>query len=66
MKEFSMLRELITLAMLARLLQSRTVRRVLLAILAVLSIVSMIYTANLFLTLSERTSPHHEHTHSPH
>jgi hypothetical protein len=66
MKECSMLRELITLAMLARLLRSRTVRRILFAILAVLFIVSMIYTANLFLTLSERTSPHHEHTHSPH
>ena len=61
-----MLRELITLAMLARLLLSRTVRRVLLAIMYILFIVSMIYTANLFLTLSERTSPHHEHTHSSH
>jgi hypothetical protein len=38
----------------------------LLTILAILFIVSMIYTANLFLTLSERTSPYHEHTHSPH
>jgi predicted MFS family arabinose efflux permease len=60
-----MLRELITIAMLARLLQSRTVRRVLLIILAALFIVSMIYTANLFLTLSERTSQRYEHTHSP-
>jgi len=60
-----MLRELITLAMLARLIESRTVRRILITILAVLSLVSMIYTANLFLTLSERTSPRHEHTRSP-
>jgi len=46
--------------------RSRPLRRILLTILAILFIVSMIYTANLFLTLSERTSPHHEHTYSPH
>jgi hypothetical protein len=46
--------------------RSSPLRRILLTILAILFIVSMVYTVNLFLTLSERTSPHHEHTHSPH
>ena len=61
-----MLRYLLTVKLLSRTLQFRFLHRALLTILAILFIVSMIYTANLFLTISERTSPHHEHTHSPH
>ena len=61
-----MLRYLLTIKLLSRTFQLKSVHRILLTILAILFIVSMIYTANLFLTLSERTSPHHEHTHSPH
>jgi len=61
-----MLRYLLTIKLLSRTFQSQSVRRILLTILAMMFIVSMIYTANLFLTLSERTSPYHEHTHSPH
>jgi len=61
-----MLRYLLTIKLLSRMLQFKSVHRILLTILAILFIVSMIYTANLFLTLSERTSPRHEHTHSPH
>jgi hypothetical protein len=61
-----MLRYLLTIKLLSRMFQFKSVHRTLLTILAILFIVSMIYTANLFLTLSERTSPHHEHTHSPH
>lgn len=40
--------------------------RALLLLLGLLSIVVLIYTANLFLSLNQRTSASHVHTHSTH
>jgi hypothetical protein len=60
-----MLRYLLTIKLLSRTFQFKSVHRILLTILVILGILSVVYTANLFLTLSERTSPHHEHTHKP-
>jgi|WetSurMetagenome_2_1015567.scaffolds.fasta_scaffold122050_3 hypothetical protein len=51
---------------LKRLRIARPIRYVLAVLMIGLILVVLIYTANLFLTLSERTSPHHEHTHSHH
>jgi hypothetical protein len=45
---------------------SRPIRVVLAAFMVGLIIVVLIYTANLFLTLEERTSAPHVHTHSSH
>jgi hypothetical protein len=50
--------------LLRRLGLSRPIRIVLAVFIAGLIIVVLIYTANLFLTLEERTSAPHVHTHS--
>jgi hypothetical protein len=52
--------------LLRRLGLSKPLRRVLLLAIAVLFAIVLIYTANLFLTLEERTSAPHVHTHSSH
>jgi|WetSurMetagenome_2_1015567.scaffolds.fasta_scaffold867541_2 hypothetical protein len=52
--------------LLRRLGLSRPIRIVLAVFMVVLIIVVLIYTANLFLTLEERTSAPHAHTHSSH
>jgi hypothetical protein len=52
--------------LLRRLGLSRPIRVVLAAFMVGLIIVVLIYTANLFLTLEERTSAPHVHTHSSH
>jgi hypothetical protein len=52
--------------LLRRLGLARPLRYFFLSVLAVLSIVILIYTANLFLTLEQRTSVPHVHTHSAH
>ena len=51
---------------LRRLGLSRPIRMVLAVFLVGLTLVVFIYTANLFLTLEERTSAPHVHTHSSH
>jgi hypothetical protein len=51
---------------LRRLGISKPLRRALLLAIAVLFAIVLIYTANLFLTLEERTSAPHVHTHSSH
>jgi hypothetical protein len=55
---------LLGILLLRRLGLTRPLRYLFLTVLAVLSVVVLIYTANLFLTLEQRTSPHHVHTHS--
>ena len=52
--------------LLRRLGLSKPLRRALLLAIAVLFAIVMVYTANLFLTLEERTSAPHVHTHSSH
>jgi hypothetical protein len=52
--------------LLRRLGLSRPLRYAFLLTLAVLAIVVLIYTANLFLTLEQRTSAPNVHTHSTH
>jgi len=52
--------------LLRRLGLARPLRYFFLSVLAVLSIIVLIYTTNLFLTLEQRTSPSHVHTHSAH
>jgi hypothetical protein len=51
---------------LRRLGISKPLRRALLLAIAVLFAVVLVYTTNLFLTLEERTSAPHVHTHSSH
>jgi hypothetical protein len=51
---------------LRRLGISKPLRRALLLAIAVLFAIALVYTANLFLTLEERTSASHVHTHSSH
>jgi len=45
---------------------SRPIRYVLVVFMLGLIIIVLIYTANLFLTLEERTNAPHVHTHSSH
>jgi hypothetical protein len=45
---------------------SKRMRRALLLTIAVLFTIVLVYTANLFLTLEERTSAPHVHTHNAH
>jgi hypothetical protein len=52
--------------LLRRLGLSRPLRYAFLSALAVLMIVVLLYTANLFLTLEQRTSAPNVHTHSTH
>jgi len=52
--------------LLRRLGLSRPIRIVLAVFMVSFSIVVLIYIANLFLTLEERTSAPHVHTHSSH
>jgi hypothetical protein len=52
--------------LLRRLGLSRPIRVMLAAFMVGLIIVVLIYTANLFLTLEERTSTPHVHLHSSH
>ena len=54
------------IALLRRLGLSRPLRYAFLAVLAVLLIIVLIYTANMFLTLEQRTSAHNVHTYSAH
>jgi len=56
----------VSFLLLRRLGLSRPIRIVLVVFMAGLIIVVLIYTANLFLTLEERTSAPHVHTHSSH
>jgi hypothetical protein len=51
---------------LRRLGLSRPIRYVLVVFMLGLIIIVLIYTANLFLTLEERTNAPHVHTHSSH
>ena len=61
-----MLRFVLDVLLLRRLIESRSARRfVLFCFIALLAVV-LLYTANLFLTLPERTSGHHVHPHSSH
>ena len=57
---------LFSFLLLRRLGLSRPIRIVLAVFMLGLIIVVLIYTANLFLTLEERTSAPHVHTHSSH
>jgi hypothetical protein len=57
---------IVSFLLLRRLGLSRPIRIVLAVFMAGLIIVVLIYTANLFLTLEERTSAPHVHTHSSH
>ena len=52
--------------LLRRLGVARPLRYFFLSVLAILSIIVLVYTANLFLTLEQRTSAPHVHTHSSH
>lgn len=52
--------------LLRRLGLARPLRIFLLSVLAILSIIVLVYTANLFLTLEQRTSAPHVHAHSAH
>ena len=54
----------VSFLLLRRLGLSRPIRIVLAVFMVGLIIVVLIYTANLFLTLEERTSAPHVHTHS--
>jgi hypothetical protein len=56
----------VSFLLLRRLGLSRPIRIVLAVFMVGLIIVVLIYTANLFLTLEERTSAPHVHTHSSH
>jgi hypothetical protein len=57
---------LFSFLLLRRLGISKPLRRALLLAIAVLFTIVIVYTANLFLTLEERTSAPHVHTHSSH
>ena len=57
---------LFSFLLLRRLGLSRPIRIVLAVFMVGLIIVVLIYTANLFLTLEERSSAPHVHTHSSH
>ena len=57
---------LLGILLLRRLGLTRPLRYLFLSVLGILSIVVFFYTLNLFLTLEQRTSPHHVHTHSTH
>ncbi len=57
---------IVGILLLRRLGLTRPLRSVFLLVLAVLSIIVLIYTADLFLTLEERTSAPHVHSHSSH
>ena len=61
-----MLRFILDVLLLRRLIESRSVRRAVLIMFAALFVVVLLYTANLFLTLSERTSGHHVQPYSTH
>jgi hypothetical protein len=52
--------------LLRRLGLSKPLRRALLLAIALLFTIVIVYTTNLFLTLEERTSAPHVHTHSSH
>jgi hypothetical protein len=52
--------------LLRRLGLSKPLRSALLLAITVLFTIVIVYTANLFLTLEERTSAPHVHTHSSH
>jgi lipid-A-disaccharide synthase-like uncharacterized protein len=56
----------VSFLLLRRLGLSRLIRIVLAVFMVGLIIVVLIYTANLFLTLEERSSAPHVHTHSSH
>jgi hypothetical protein len=56
----------VSFLLLRRLGLSRPIRIVLAVFMVGLIIVVLIYTANLFLTLEERSSAPHVHTHSSH
>jgi hypothetical protein len=55
---------LFSFLLLRRLGVSKPLRRALLLAIAVLFAIVLVYTANLFLTLEERTNALHVHTHS--
>jgi hypothetical protein len=61
-----MLRFILDVLLLRQLIESRSVRRAVLFVFVVLLVVVLVYTANLFLTLPERTSGHHVQSHSSH
>jgi hypothetical protein len=61
-----MLTFLFSFLLLRRLGISKPLRRALLLAIAVLFAIVLVYTANLFLTLEERTSASHVHSHSTH
>ena len=57
---------IIGILLLRRLGLTRPLRSMFLLVLAVLSIIVLVYTADLFLTLDERTSAPYVHTHNSH
>ncbi len=57
---------LLGILLLRRLGLTRPLRYLFLSVLGILSVVVFFYTLNLFLTLEQRTSPHHVHTRSTH
>jgi len=61
-----MFKYVIGILTLERLGLARPLRFFFLVVLGLLTIVVVIYTANLFLTLPERTSGHHVQHHSTH
>jgi hypothetical protein len=61
-----MLRFVLDVLLLRRLIESRSVRRIVLFCFVALLLVVLLYTANLFRTLPERTSGHHVQPHSSH
>jgi hypothetical protein len=61
-----MLTFIVSFLLLRRLGVSKPLRRVLLLVIAVLFAIVLVYTANLFLTLEERTSAPNVHSHSFH
>jgi high-affinity Fe2+/Pb2+ permease len=61
-----MLTFIVSFLLLRRLGVSRPLRRALLLSIAMLFAIVLVYTANLFLTLEERTSAPNVHSHSSH
>ena len=61
-----MLGFILDVLLLRQLIKSRSVRRAVLFAFVVLLVVVLVYTANLFLTLPERTSGHHVQHNSTH
>ena len=61
-----MLRFILDVLLLKRLIDSPGVRRFVLIAFALLLALVVLFTANLFLTLPERTSPSHVEHHSTH